>query len=153
MSFNGTITFKGADGLNWIAKDEETGLIDVYFQNDDKEDVTLEFDPECFNTIVEVAKEFLGTGKTAKNLREGACVIGCQVNMWEWIKKISLETEWENPDENGPILTISSKNETVALGLNMTQIKVLRDKCQEILNVRQSIKDVQKKKMILAEVA
>ena len=150
MSFNGTITFKGANGLVWIQKNDD-GLIDIFFKNDDEEEVSLAFDPECFNTIIEVAKEFLGTGKLAKNPREGTCVVEADIKMWDWTKKVSLETDWMNPDESSPNLTISSKREKVVLGLTMAQFKGLRDKCQEILDVRQSIKDVQKKKTIKAE--
>jgi hypothetical protein len=150
MNFDGTLILEGANGLRWIRKNDK-GLIEVYFTTVDNGELSLEFDSDLFERIVYNANSFMGSKKAVEKIGDGACVAKPDVLLDMRGKKTTLETEWEEPDECDPSLTISSGYGNVALMVDMAVVKALRDKCQEILDIRHSIKEVQKKKTIRAE--
>ena len=61
MEFNGSITFEGRNGLRWIKKDEETGLIEMVLDTDSE--MILDFEPELLRSIVETAQKFFAGGE------------------------------------------------------------------------------------------
>ena len=154
MVFNGSITFEGReDGMQWIKKDEETGLIDIVLETDGGGQMVLCFDPALLKSIAEKTRKFFEAGeKILKNESSGSCRIKPNLRLWIEDEDVSIQVDWEIPGENNPAIEISGKRYgTVGLGININQARVISECCRKIIEIRNSLQELEKSKIVSAK--
>ena len=149
MKFNGEISFDGKNGLQWIKEDEETGLIEVCLNNDDGCDMILSFDPELLKSILETGKKFFETGKTSENINAGTCRVKPELHLWIDDEDVSINVHPGDLEEENPGLIIKGKRYgEVSLCFNFNQARMIAYCCQKIIELRESLKELQKAKFV-----
>ena len=159
MIIDGDFTFEGKNSLKCIYEDKEKGLINMFFECDGHEQ-SLVFEPNCFKTIGEMMDKYLTSPeidaqgrKAVDNFRATSGRVKPDITLWMEEDDVSIEVpDWDLPEENNPVLKISSRNGRVTFCFNIAQAKEIADRCMRLIEIRKALKDVRKKKVVKARV-
>lgn len=146
MILSGELKFKGKDALRWLSQHKD-GSVDLLF--DCGNEISLNFERDCFETIVKLANSFLlGAGKSVHNLNEKAGSLEANLDIWMKEGKTSIDGEWDEDEMDGtdPFINISCGKESVDLCFNEAQAKELKDRCEKFIEIRRALKEAQKKR-------
>ena len=149
MNFRATLKIEGADCLNWIKEDEETGLVDIYFDTEEGE-ILLELEPKCFETLVCLVNRFVEDEKIARNISASKGRARPDVGLYIDEEKATLEVDLGELREDNPVIMISTRNGKVNFGFNENQARAIKECCEKILAINEKTREVQKEKIIPA---
>lgn len=154
MEITGNIKFK-TNSLEDISYDESKKSVMVCFDNEGDE-FFLYFERKCFETLVRLGILFLmDENERAKNPKVIPGKVIPSLTLWMSRDPVSFEAEGlEESLEDPPLFHVRSRNGRdgeVCLDFSVAQAKLLRDHFQKYIELRQSMKDLEKKKVIPAE--
>ena len=154
MKFDGSIVFEGGNGLRWIKKNKETGLIEMVLATDGRGEIVLYFEPELLKSIAENAQKFFaGDEKVVVDGPDsGSCRIKPNLVLLVEDEDVSIEVDWDQPNESDPMIIISGKRwGKVDLGFNLNQARVISECCKKVIEIRNSLEELQKSKLVSAQ--
>jgi hypothetical protein len=144
----GSISFKNKGSIAGINRDKESGKIHVIFDNAGSE-LELEFEPECFESLLEEIKTFKESGNTYDSMRasrNSKIKADITVSMDE-DKKLLMESDIEESPGN-VIFSIGHNEERLELFFSKVQAEKIGDHFGKLGQISRLEKEVQKKTAI-----
>ena len=150
MNFWATLKIEGENCLGWIKENEETGLLEIYFDTEEGE-IILNFEPLCFDTLVAMIHKFTPTSqKSVRNPFHSKGRVKPDVSLYIDEEKVTMEVEMGDLREDIPVIKFACRRGEVCIGFNKAQAKALKECCEKIIDINEKSREVQKEKTIPA---
>ena len=151
MKFWANLKIEGENCLNWIKKNEETDLFEVYFDTEEGE-IVLSFEPLCFDTLVWMIQEMVPTSqKIFRNPHHSKGRVWGDVGLYiEDEKKVSMSVDLGELREYNPVIELTYRGGKINLGFNEAQARAIKECCEKIIEINEKTREVQKKRIIPA---
>lgn len=151
MNISTHLKIEGENCLNWIKKNEEADLFEVYFDTEEGE-IVLSFEPLCFDTLVWMIQEMAPTSqKIVRNPRHSKGRVRPSIGLYmEEDGKVSMSVDLGELREDNPVINLTYRGGKVNLGFNEAQARAIKECCEKIIEINEKTREVQKERAIPA---
>lgn len=161
MDITCDLVFSG-NSLQWIQEDKEEKTICLTFRDDGLEQ-NISFTQDCFKTVARLMNRFF-MGDVEHDGYKGAKIVKNPSPESGEVKVISIYVgmdeedvimhvdDWD-PNDEFPLFSISSKEESVGFCFSVAQAKKIISVCQKIIEIHDNLKELKKKKTVKAKSA
>lgn len=162
MELTCDITFGGDNALSWIQENKKDGVIDLLFECNEREQ-SLSFEPGCFKKMAEMIAKYQkgeveisrnNEQKIVNNISHRNGKLEPSVDLALDDDDVTIHVGWENPAEDEPYIEIFSKRGgRAAFYFNIAQAETIAKCCQQLIEARKQIEEIEKKKVVKAKSA